>query len=101
MMHHMYELIKVRMEMWFLETTETGLFVIHQPCAASGGRESRLTVEAFLQQNTRGPEVEALVNKLRARVQKPLSATQSPRRTSVSTFSLVCSSRSSVGRHSR
>jgi hypothetical protein len=74
MMHHMHEPYKSSNgDVWFLETTETGLFVVHQPCAASGGRESRLTVEAFLQQNTQGPEVEGLVNELRASSETALS----------------------------
>jgi hypothetical protein len=50
---------------WFLETTEGGLFVVHEPNASSGGRISRLAVEVFLQRNGRGPEVEALLRVLR------------------------------------
>jgi NAD(P)-dependent dehydrogenase (short-subunit alcohol dehydrogenase family) len=58
-------------DVWLLDTAETGLFVVHEPAASSGGRSSRLSVEAFLQRNARGPEVEELVRQLRERAQRP------------------------------
>jgi hypothetical protein len=66
---------------WFLEQEPSGaLFVVHRPNEASGGRQSRITVDEFFGPGANGPEQQALTKILeklkqeRAEEQKSMDA---------------------------